>query len=78
MNLAPTPPLRLVAETFEQDDIGEWTLVVQHVFYGATPDECYAIMAAHIQTDAFLRSCTEQGTFGSIVCTTTTRLERTR
>lgn len=78
MNLTPIPAYRLVAETFERGADGRWTIVVQHVFYGQSEGECYRIMAAHLQADAFLRGCTaEGGRFGDITCTTTTRLERT-
>jgi len=55
--------------TYELGADNAWILVVEHVFYGPTPERAKEIYAAHLKTDAFLSSCVT-GRFKDITCRT--------
>lgn len=68
---------RVIAMTYELGEGGEWIPTVRHEFYGATSNDAHAVMLAHMQTDEFLRECTQRGTFrDSVTCRTETMLEQ--
>lgn len=62
---------RIVAITYEKTPDGTWVQVVRHEFYGASPQRAEDVYRAHLESDAFLRSC-EAGHFGAIECRTAT------
>ena len=72
---APHPPpfaqeYRIVALTYELSDAGVWVPVVRHEFYGNTPERALRVWGAHLETDSFLRECTQNERFGDITCHT--------
>ena len=42
--------------------------VVEHRFYGRTPEQAERIYRAHRSTDSFLRGCDDNRRFGKIQC----------
>jgi hypothetical protein len=56
---------RVTSRIFEAE---EALPVLDHVFYGDSIEAAFAVMVAHMGTDAFLRGCVERGQYGSIVC----------
>lgn len=59
---------QLIADTYEA---GNPLPVVRHIFFGASQQECLSILRAHLDADAFLRECTEQGSYqGAFACRT--------
>lgn len=59
----------LVHKTFEPE-FSEYAPIVEHHFFGRTPEEARSFYLAHRQTDTFLRSCDDGGRFGTTVCRT--------
>jgi hypothetical protein len=59
----------VIASTYEES-VGSAYPVVRHIFYGKTKDEALGYFNAHLQTDKFLASCTENESFGAIACRT--------
>lgn len=63
------PRYRLVHETRESGK-----LVLTHIFHGETADEAEHVYRAHLESDAFLRDCTEKGLYaGRVPCEVTMR-----
>jgi hypothetical protein len=50
--------------------------VVEHRFFGKTPEAAQAIYQAHRKTDAFLAACDDTGHWRDVRCTSRVTLQR--
>jgi hypothetical protein len=69
----PAPMTRLYVVRIDIFEPSAPYPVVSHLFYGRTPEEARGNHAAHLQADAFLRACEEEGVYrGNVRCTART------
>lgn len=61
----PKPTWRIVSRIFEGADTHP---VVEHIFYGQTPQQAARIYEAHMRSDAFLSGCVLKQEFGTTMC----------